>query len=356
MTGSANVVVWDAVGNVTWGMRGWDEYGEVTKRQFLAEDPHGLSRIKTIAEFLAPHKSTVQRVQSAEELDAVIADAEFFIAHKVAVPSDVLRKGKSLRLVQHLGLDYRGIPLDAISALGVPLAATPMVNYFAVAEHSWALILNHLKRLPQTRAYMQKREYAGQWGLFPPGLQLACDCTLGLLGFGEIARPMARIAKAFDMRVIFWDIVRFPGLEESYGVEWVSWEEVFKQSDILSVHLALNEHTKEIIGEKEIGWMKPTAFFVNTARGKLMDQPALVTALRERRLGGAGLDVFYEEPLPVDDLLHALHEDLSHHVTLTPHDAWQSVWTHVRDSQALWQNVKNVLDGEPVNFLVKGPA
>jgi phosphoglycerate dehydrogenase-like enzyme len=352
MTPSTHVVVWDAVGNVTWGMRAWDDYGEVQQRQFLAEDPNGLSRIKTIDEFLAPHAVAVTHVKSAEELEGVIAGADFLIAHKVMVPSAVLRRGKRLRLVQHLGLDDRGIPRDAVAELGVPIAATPMVNYIAVAEHSWALILNHLKRLPQTRPYMHNREYASRWGLFPEGLQLARDCTLGLLGFGEIARPMARIAKAFDMRVIFWDIARFPDLERQYGVEYMPWEDVFKQADVLSVHLALNDHTHMIIGAREIELMKPTAFFVNTARGKLVDQPALVAALQERRLGGAGLDVFYEEPLPTDDPLHALHDDLSHHVTLTPHDAWLSVWTHVRDSQVLWQNVKNVLEGRPVAFLV----
>jgi phosphoglycerate dehydrogenase-like enzyme len=333
-------------------MRAWDEYGEQQQRQFLSEDPDGRARILTIEELLAPHAVDVQRVTNVAELHAHIGDADFLIAHKVLIPGAVMREGTRLRLVQHLGLDYRGIPLDAVGELGVPVAVTPMVNYLAVAEHSWALILNHLKRLPQTRPIMERREYLGHWGIFPPGLQLARDCTLGLLGFGEIARPMARIAKAFDMRVIFWDIMRFPGLEDDYGVEYVPWDQIFRQADILSVHLALNDRTHMIIGAREIDSMKPTAFFVNTARGKLVDQPALVAALRERRLGGAGLDVFYEEPLPADDPLHALHEDVSTHVTLTPHDAWQSVWTHVRDSQVLWRNVKNVLEGREIEFRV----
>lgn len=347
-----NVVVWDAVGNITWGMRGWDEYPESMHRQFLHEDPAGRDRIQTIDAYLAPHQVNVTHVKSAEELDGIIADADFLIAHKVMVPGQIMRKGKHLKLVQHMGLDYRGIPVDAVGELNIPLAVTPMVNYLAVAEHSWALILNHLKRLPQTRPIMQSREYLNHWGIYPPGLQMVRDCTLGLLGFGEIARPMARIAKAFDMRVIFWDITRFPDHEADYGVEYVSWDEIFKQSDVLSVHLALNDKTHKIIGKKEIDSMKPTAFFVNTARGKLVDQPALVDALFERRLGGAGLDVFYEEPLPADDPIHQLHDDLSSHVTLTPHDAWQSVWTHIRDSQVLWRNVKQVLEGGALEFQV----
>jgi len=352
MAQPTHVVIWDAVGNITWGMRGWDEYSDRNKRQFLAEDPAGQGRIQTIAEFLAPHAVRVTHVKDAYELRTAIASADVLLAHKVMIPPDVLRQGHRLKLIEHLGLDYRGIPMDVARELSVPVAATPMVNYFAVAEHSWALILNHLKRLPETRPYIQSRAYADRWGLFPPGLQLACDCTLGLLGFGEIARPMAKIARAFNMHVIFWDIARFPELERAYEVEWVPWDEIFRQADVLSVHLALNDQTHKIIGQREIDAMKPTALFINTARGQLVDQPALVKALGEGRLGGAGLDVFYEEPLPADDPLHALHDDLSAHVTLTPHDAWQSVWTHVRDSQMLWRNIRNLLEGKEVTHQV----
>ena len=342
---ATHIVIWDAVGNITWGMRGWDEYDDRSKRHFLAEDPNGQDRIKTIDQFFAPHAVRVTRVTNAAELEGVIAEADVLLAHKVMIPVEVLRKGRMLKLVEHLGL-------DVAREMNVPVAATPMVNYFAVAEHSWALILNHLKRLPETRPYMQSRAYISEWGISPHGVQLASDCTLGLLGFGEIARPMAKIARAFGMRVIFWDIARFPELERQYEAEWVAWDEIFKQADVLSVHLALNDKTHKIIGKAEIDAMKPTALFVNTARGKLVDQPALVAALQERRLGGAGRDVFYEEPLPADDPLHALHDDLSARVTLTPHDAWQSVWTHVRDSQLLWGNVKHILDGKPITHQV----
>ena len=127
MSKTFNVVIWDAVGNITWGMRGWDEYPESMKKQFLHEDPHGRARIQNIAEFLAPHEVIVTHVKSVEELEGVIAGADFLIAHKVMVPGSIMRKGRNLKLVQHLGLDYRGIPLDAVGELNIPLAVTPMV-------------------------------------------------------------------------------------------------------------------------------------------------------------------------------------------------------------------------------------
>src|SRR5262249_571338 len=170
-----------------------------------------------------------------------------------------------------------------------------------------ALILNYIKQLPGQRALLHGHDYAETWGGFP-NIGLARDMTLGLLGFGEIARPVARIAQAFQMHTIYWDITRFELLEAQYAVEYVAWDELFRCADIVSVHLALNERTHGIIGAREIGMMKRSALFVNTARGKLIDQAALVEALRARRIGGAALDVFAEEPLPPDDPLHALHE------------------------------------------------
>jgi phosphoglycerate dehydrogenase-like enzyme len=199
---------------------------------------------------------------------------------------------------------------------------------------------------------MQSRAYRNEWGAYHPGVQIVSDLTLGLLGLGEIARPVAQVARAFNMRAVYWDIRRFPDLEESLGVEYVEWDDVFAQSDVLSVQLALNEQTMGIIGAREFGLMRPTALFVNTARGKLVDEPALVHALETWQLRAAALDVFAEEPLPADSPLHALHEGHEHRVTLTPHSAAQGPWTWIRDSQELWLNVRRVLDGESPRFLV----
>ena len=349
------IVVWDSVGNVMWGVPEWSTRPAAMKEQLIEEHPGGeagaIADAPSWAELFKDYPVQLTHVKSANELDREIGDADFLITHKVMVPPEILRKGQKLRLVQHLGFDDRGLPKPTLHEMGVPCAATPLINYFAVAEHCWALILNHVKKMAGQRAGMYSRAYQQRsWGTFR-GLQMACDQTLGLLGFGEIARPMARIARAFGMRVLYWDIVRFESLESKYEVEYVSWERIFSESDILSVHLALNDKTHGIIGAREIDAMKRGALFVNTARGKLVDQPALVQAIREKRIA-AGLDVFAEEPLPSDDPLHALHEDLSYNLTLTAHTAWQSPWTHIRDSLVIWRNVLRVLQGEPVQYLV----
>ena len=194
------------------------------------------------------------------------------------------------------------MPLDAARARGIPVAATPLINYITVAEQVWAYILNWAKRLPSLRTHMASRAYVDSWHGFPDTKYLG-DLTLGLLGMGEIARPVARVAHAFGMPVRYWDIERFPELEAAYGMEFVEWDELFATVDVLSVQLALKPETEGIIGAREIGLMKPTALFINTARGKLVDQPALTEALAAGRIGAVALDVFAEEPLPVDDPL-----------------------------------------------------
>ena len=236
------IVVWDRVGNVMWGVRPWDQWSLRAQALLLMENPRGRADAPSFEELFAGHDLHLCHVQTVEELATQIEDADFLVVHKHNVPSEVLLRGRRLRLVQHLGQDYRGIPLEAARALGVPVAATPLVNYLVVAEHTWALILSFVKRMAAQRRYVESRDYLTHgWGGVVPGVLVMRDLTLGLLGFGEVARPMATIARAFGMRVVYWDIVRFPELEVAYQVEYLPWSDFFSDVDIVSVHLALNE-------------------------------------------------------------------------------------------------------------------
>jgi D-3-phosphoglycerate dehydrogenase len=369
------IVVWDNIGNVLLGVRPREEWSPRILSRLAGTQSGAAEQAPSVAEIFRDYDielawlyDPVKSQLGFRELYALnapilrdstdpatvaetIRDADYLILHKEAVAPEVLHAATQLRLIEHLGQDIRGIPLDVAREMGVPVAAIPLTNYLVVAEHSWALILNHLKQLPQQRALMASRAYADSWG-YAPNLRYVADLTLGLLGLGEIARPLARFARAFDMRVRYWDRVRFPELEAQYGLESTEWDDLFRESDVLSVQLALNPQTQGIIGAREIGLLKPTALFVNTARGKLVDQAALTAALRERRIGGAALEVFAEEPLPADDPLLDLHDDLSYNVTLTPHSSSIAPWTWLRDSQAVWYNVLRSLKGEKLEWLV----
>jgi glyoxylate reductase len=371
------IVVWDSIGNTLLGVRPWASWDAPVRETLLRENRSAETVALPLREILtgydvdltwfnsaeapyapfgqlyADYEGSLRFTRSMDEIVDAIEDADFLILHKERLPSEALERAKNLRLVQHLGQDYRGVPVQIARAHGIPVAATPLINYITVAEQVWAYILNWGKRLPSLRTHMASRAYVDSWHGFPDTKYLG-DLTLGLLGMGEIARPVARVARAFGMPIRYWDIERFPELETAYGMEFTEWDELFATVDILSVQLALKPETEGIIGAREIGLMKPTALFINTARGKLVDQPALTDALGAGRIGAVALDVFAEEPLPVDDPLLSLHDviDAGERVTLTPHNAWQSPWTWVRDSQERWLNVRHSLRGEPIDHLV----
>jgi phosphoglycerate dehydrogenase-like enzyme len=369
------VVVWDSIGNTLLGVRPWSSWEPALQEALLRDNPAAEAEavpLRTLlagydldltwfnsadepfvhfGQLYADYAESLRFTRSVDEVARAVEGADFLVLHKERLPASAVERARRLRLIQHLGQDHRGVPVEAARARGIPVAATPLVNYLTVAEQVWAYVLNWAKRLPALRVHMAGRAYAETWTRFP-GTRYLGDLTLGLLGMGEIARPVARVARAFGMPVRYWDIERFPDLEAAYGMAFVPWDELFASADVVSVHLALNAETEGIVGAREIGLMKPTALFVNTARGGLVDQAALTAALAARRIGAVALDVFAAEPPPPDDPLLLLHDGADERVTLTPHNAWQSPWTWVRDSQELWLNVRRALRGEPIRHLV----
>jgi phosphoglycerate dehydrogenase-like enzyme len=346
------IAVWDNIGNVLLGVRFPAQQDNPWHNRLSPDDPAAIPAAPLFQDLFADYEIDLHEVHTLAELEPLMPELDYLVVHKERLPAEVLAQGKKLRLVQHLGLDHRGVPVETARAMGVPVCATPLCNYDAVYEHAWALLMNHYKQMSAQRRNIEQRRYLEMWGATVPHVRLLEDDTLGLVGFGEIARPMARIARAFGMRVLYWDKVRFPELEAKYEVEYVEWDDLFRRADVLSVHLPIMPATQGIIGAREFSLMQPHAFFINTARGKLVDQPALVAALQARKLGGAGLDVMAVEPLPADDPLHALNEDPSANVTLTSHSAWQGPWTWVRDSLGIWNNVLASLRGEPLSYRV----
>lgn len=370
------VVVWDNIGNTVLGMQHWDDWSEEIHTRLLTEDPDARAHVVSLedlfpdvdlevkwlydpvksrrgfASFIDAHADWLVPIEGPETIVRETQDADFFILHKETLPPEAVAGAENLRLIQHLGKDYRGVPVEAAQAKGIPVAATALVNYSAVAEHVWAQILTHVKRMPEQREYMASGAYQNEWGAYHPGVTLLSDLTLGLVGMGEIGRGVARAAAAFDMRVRYWDIVRFPDLEEKLGLEFLDWDTLWSESDIVTTQLALNEHTQGIIGAKEFAMMKPSAFFINTARGRLVDETALIAALQEGEIAGAALDVYYDEPLPLDSPLHALASERPADIILTPHSAAQGPWTWIRDSQDLWFNIRRTLDGQPIAYRV----
>jgi len=244
-----------------------------------------------------------------EELVARLAEATVVVAMRERTPFDatLLARLPSLRLLVTTGTRNAAIDLEAARDQGVVVCGTRILATPTV-ELTWALILAVMRRVTIEDQSMR----SGGWQR-TIGADLA-GASLGLVGLGRQGKGVAGIGRAFDMRVLAWSQNLDHGVARELGVEPTTKEELFARSDVVSVHLVLSDRTRGIVGDAELRAMKPTAYLVNTSRGPVVDTRALVAALHESRIAGAGLDVYDVEPLPENDPLRSTPRTV-----LTPH-------------------------------------
>lgn len=244
----------------------------------------------------------IQRVRDATVVLSLRAYSRF--------TKRVLDECRSVQMISIWGTGTDNVDLDACRARGIAVTNTPGVNANSVAEHTLALMLAVARQIPA----MDRGVRAGQW---PRAMLVQLEGkTLGVIGLGAIGRRVAALATAFGMRVLATTWGPDEGRAASAGAQHVAIETLLRESDIVSVHLRLSAETNGLLNRERIALMKPTAFLINTARGALVDRDALVSALGDGRIAGAGLDVFHEEPIRADDPLLSLPN-----VVLTPHNA-----------------------------------
>ncbi len=221
--------------------------------------------------------------------------------------------GPQLRVVSTYSVGFDHIDVEECTKRGIYVCNTPGVLTEAVAELTWALILAICRRIVEADEEVRKGRWPAWYPTYLLGMELRGK-TLGIVGLGRIGSVVARIARGFDMKVIYYDVRRKPDLELLLGVEYKPLDELLKEADIVSIHVPLTKETYHMIGERELKLMKPTAYLINTARGPVVDTKALVKALKEGWIRGAALDVFEQEPLPPDHELCKLKN-----VVLAPH-------------------------------------
>ena len=246
----------------------------------------------------------------SDELPAVLADAEIAIVDHTALPTAIAAQCKAMKHVVFLGTGARSyMNPEELATLGISVHIIKGYGDTAVAECAIALMWASARGL----AAMDRGMRAGQW-LRTNGIQLTGK-TLGLLGFGGIAAEVARIAMGMGMKVIAWNRTA----RSHPGVTFVSLDELLSASDVLSIHLLLTDETKGFVSPKRIAAMKPGAILINTARGAIVDEDAMIAALRSGHLGHAGLDVFPIEPVPPGHAITTLDN-----VTLSAHSAFRT--------------------------------
>ncbi|HXP31547.1 MAG TPA: 2-hydroxyacid dehydrogenase [Stellaceae bacterium] len=247
-----------------------------------------------------------------------------------------IAKARRLRLIQKIGIGVNTIDLAAAQARGIAVCNMPGTNARAVAEMTLLLMLACLRRLP----LLDRATRDGRGWRLDPALQDSygelAGSTVGLVGFGGIPRLLAPMLAALGAEVIYTATAPKPDAPLSF----LPLADLLRQSDIVSLHLPLTDATSKLIGAAELALMRPGAILVNTARGGLVDQPALVAALKSGKLGGAGLDVFAEEPVPAGEALAQLDT-----VVLAPHLAWLTAGTLERSLAVAAENCRRLASG-----------
>ncbi len=273
-------------------------------------------------------RTEAEMIALLEGIDAVLADIDPFTAR-------VLASAGRLRVISRPGVGYDAIDVKAACARGIAVCTTPGSNRHSVAELALAMMLQCARKIMENEAEVRR----GGWTRVV-GREIA-GSTLGIVGLGTIGKEVAQRARAFEMRVLAYDLVQDQQFAEEHQVAYVPLEQLLQDSDFVSLHILLNDRTRHLIDAERLALMKPTAYLINTARGPIVDEEALAQALKAGRIAGAALDVFTQEPLPVDSPLRDLDN-----VHLYPHLAGSTQEVFKSSGLMAAENVIRVLRGQ----------
>lgn len=267
-----------------------------------------------------------------------IADVEGFLGN-ARWTGEVMDQSPRLRIIANISVGYDNTDVAAATERGIIVTNTPGVLTDTTADTAFALLLAAARRVGEAERFVR----AGKWTMMGgPASFFGRDvhhATLGIIGMGRIGAAVAKRAQGFDMRVIYYDAVRREDLEKEHGYEFVDLDTLLRESDFISLHTNLSADTHHMIGAEQFAKMKPTAVLVNAGRGPLVDEKALVGALKEGQIAGAGLDVLEKEPC-AENALYSLEN-----VVVLPHIGSATVATREAMAELAADNVINVVYG-----------
>ena len=311
----------------------YQEYSDVEIEKGILKDLPGIEIVES-------------RTRDPVEFISQIRDADGIIIQYVPCPQEVIAAMDRAQVIVRYGIAVESIDLAAAKAKGIRVCNVPSYCLDEVSNHALALILALHRRLLPADQLLRAEKHTLEAIRPIPRLK---DCTAGLLGFGHIARRLAEKLQPLFRRVIAYDPFVKPEAMARLGVQSVSLEELFRTSDFISIHVPLTPETRHLVSRELLRAMKPFAFLINTSRGAVVDEAALIQALQEKRIAGAGLDVFETEPLPKDNPLCSLDN-----VVLTHHIAWYSEGAIQELKETAAMEVLRVLRGEEPLYEVKG--
>lgn len=288
------------------------------------------------------------RVLSKEEIiDGIRGKDALLCLLTDQIDREVLFANPHLKIIANYAVGYNNIDVEAAAEMGIPVSNTPGVLTETSADLTFALMMAVSRRVVEADVYLR----TGKWGGWGPLQFLGPDingATLGIVGLGRIGKAVAIRARGFGMKVKYWNRTRLSEEDEHReGWEYVSLDELLQTADFISLHVAFSPDTHHLISQRELKMMKPNAVLINTARGAVVDEKALVSALKEGEIWGAGLDVFEHEPLVDRDLLTMSN------VVLLPHLGSASFATRTKMGMMALENILAAWRGEQIPNLVQ---
>ncbi len=280
-----------------------------------------------------------------EELLDAVCDVDIILCNKTVIDGEVMEKAPNLKYIGLFATGYNNIDIAAARARGITVCNAGSYSTSAVAQQVFGYILNHFSAVSKFDSFVKQ----GGW-INSPTFSCLCfptdelaDKAIGIIGYGSIGRRVAEIALAFEMKVLVH--TRTP--KHDPRVSFVSFDELLQSSDIVTVHCPLNDQSREMFNNKAFAKMKRGAYFINTARGGVLNEQALFDALKSGRLSGAAVDVLESEPMTQNCVLKSAPS-----ITITPHTAWAPLATRKRLLGIVAGNISAFLDGKPMNKII----
>ncbi|MFC2041096.1 2-hydroxyacid dehydrogenase [Chloroflexota bacterium] len=288
-----------------------------------------------------------------EEFIEQVRDADFLVCSRTGhpkgrFPDQMIREATRLKLILSLGQGTDQVPMRIALERGIPVVNSGGANAIAVAEHAVLLMLAVMRRLLPSVETIRKGKFRTDLGLESNYFHQLYEKTVGIVGLGSIGQRVAKMVRGFDAKVIFTEKSEAPlSIVTDLQARRVNLEELLSSADIISLHVPLLESTRRMIGWKQLTMMKPSAILINTSRGDVVDEEALIRALREKKIVGAGLDVFEQEPTSLDNPLLSMDN-----VVATPHTGGVASENLAPRIKIVWDNVLRVWEGkEPHNIV-----
>mgnify|MGYP005852037275 CR=1 FL=1 len=285
-----------------------------------------------------PKKVIIEKARSVDALASLLSDK---------IDAEVFNAAPKLKIVAQMAVGFDNIDVQEATKRGIYVTNTPEVLTDTTADFAWALLMAVARRVAEADKYVR----TGQWKVsWHPSMMLGRDvynATIGIVGAGRIGYAVAKRAKGFDMKILFYDVVPRPEMEKDLGAKRMELETLFKESDFVSIHVPLMKETHHLVNAERLKLMKKTAYLINNSRGPVVDEKALYEALKEGKIAGAGLDVFEQEPTPVDNPLLKLDN-----VVVAPHISSASHETRSKMAEMVAENLVAFFEGKKPPNLV----